>query len=391
HGFAFAIFYTLAGIPIGYLADRGDRRLIITAGLAAWSAMTVACGLARNFWQFFAARVGVGVGEAALSPAAYSLITDLVPRRQVGRALGAYGAGVYIGIGATFIFGGWLVDKLVASGGLTWWWLASLLPWQQIMILVGLPGLILAVAIFLLLPEPRKGIATTGQGPALDAPRLTQYLRDNWQFIASLFAGFAFVSLLFNGYVAWMAEYFLRTHDWSKAYTGFWLGIIMLVCGPLGMAAGGWATDWLARERPTTASLHVAMWGAVALLPWPPMATLVDSAELSAMLIAPIVFFSCFCFGPAIVALQMTTPVRLRAQLSALYLFVVNISGIGFGGTAIALVSDKILLDEARIGEAMAIVGSVSIVLAVIFLATARRLKLEQRGNAVAAERLSST
>lgn len=379
HGFAFAIFYTLAGVPIAYLADRYDRRLLITVGVAAWSVMTMVCGLARSFWQLFAARVGVGVGEAALSPAAYSLITDLVPRHQLGRALSAYGAGVYLGTGATFIFGGWLVDRLVSAGGLTWGFFPDLLPWQQVMILVGLPGVVLATVMLVFLPEPmRRTYASPQCADAALAHSLMSHLATNWRFIGSLFAGFAFVSLLFNGYVAWMAEYFLRAHHWSKTDTGFLLGMIMLIFGPLGMAVGGWATDRLARVRPTTASLQVALWGALALLPWPPIATMMASAVWSAVLVVPIIFFSCFCFGPAVVAIQVNTPPAVRAQVSALYLFIVNLSGIGLGGTAIALVSDHILQDESRIGEAMAVVGSVAIVLAVVFLMVAQRLKSDE-------------
>lgn len=362
HGLAFAILYTTVGIPIGVLADRHNRPRIIAIGIALWSLMTALCGAARNFTHLFAARVGVGIGEAALSPAAYSLITDLAPKHQVGRALGAYGAGVYLGIGTTFLVGGWLVDALVARGGLDWWLLANLAPWQQVFVLVGLAGLPVALAALLMLPEPRKGVrlSESSRNAALGP-----YLRKNWRFIAALFLGFSFISLLFNGFLAWLAEYYLRAHGWSKSRTGVWIGLIMLLAGPLGMAAGGWLTDVWRRRRPITSPVHVGFWGAVALLPWPVWATVVDSPELSLAGIAPIIFFSCFCFGPAVTAIQLTTPPELRAQLSAVYLFVVNLAGIGLGGTAIAFVSDHVLKDESKIGTAMAIVGTAAVLLGV--------------------------
>lgn len=369
HGLAFAIFYTIAGIPIGMLADRYNRPRLIAAGIALWSVMTIACGAARSFLHLFAARVGVGIGEAALSPAAYSLITDVTPPNQVGRALSAYGAGVYLGIGATFLVGGWLVDSLVASGGVEWPLLEGLAPWQQIFVLVGLPGLPIALAALLLLPEPRRTPRAPGSP---DSRGLAAHLRRNWKFVTALFLGFSFISLLFNGYLAWLAEYFLRAHGWSKSRTGVWIGIIMLTAGPLGMAAGGWITDIWRRRRPVTAPVHVGLWGSVALLPWPLWATTVDSPELSLLGIAPIIFFSCFCFGPAVAAIQLSTPPGLRAQLSAIYLFVVNLAGIGLGGTAIALVSDNLLGDEERIGDAMAMVGTGAVLLGVVTLWLAR-------------------
>lgn len=370
-GLAFAVLYTLAGIPIAALADRADRARIIAAGIATWSVMTILCGYSRTFWQLFIARVGVGIGEAALSPPAYSLITDLAPRPQLARALAAYGAAVYVGTGFTFLFGGWLVDSLVDSGGLDWWWLRDFATWQQVMILVGLPGIPIAAAALFFLPEPRRG---GGGAHAGEVGALLPFLAANWRFIAALFAGFSFVSLLFNGYLAWVAEYFLRAHGWSKSRTGLWIGSILLVCGPLGMAVGGWATDAMLRRRPVSAPVRVGLLGALLLLPWPLWATVVRDPWLSLAGIVPIIFLSCLCFGPAVVAIQLTTPAGLRARVSAVYLFAVNIAGIGLGGTAIAAVSDSLLGNEARIGEAMAIVGTVAILLAVLCLWVARNI-----------------
>lgn len=371
-GFAFAVLYTLAGIPIAALADRFDRAKIIAAGIGLWGAMTVLCGFAGTFWQLFAARVGVGIGEAALSPPAYSLITDLTPRRQLARALAAYNVAVYVGVGFTFVVGGWLVDALVSSGGVSWPWLSGFAPWQQVMILVGLPGIPMAIAAYALLPEPRR--STVRLAHAEPSQPLLPFMLSDWRFLCALLAGFSFVSLLFNGYLAWLAEYFLRAHGWSKSQTGFWIGVVMLVCGPLGLAVSGWATDSLLQRRPQAAPVHVGLRGAVALLPWPMWATVVGDPWLSLVGIALIIFFSCFCFGPAVVAIQLSTPPGLRARVSAVYLFAMNLAGIGVGGTVIAAVSDHILKDEARIGDAMALVGSSAIVLGILFLWMARRI-----------------
>lgn len=371
HGFAFAIFYTLLGVPFGRWADRGDRRRIVALGIFLWSLATAACGLAKSFVQLFLARIGVGVGEAALSPAAYSLIADLVPRAQLGRALGVYGAGVYLGIGATFAGGGWLVTELAAAGPATLPLLGMLQPWQLAFLGVGLPGVVLALVAALCLPEPRDA----GHSAAASVPRapLLPYLRRHRGFLLAHFLGFAMLTMAFNGYLTWAAEYFLRAHGWSKALSGGWLGLVILVAGTAGMLIGGSACDRRARAGDPRAALTVAVAASAFLLPWPFWTTRVADPWLSLLGFAPIVFGSSLAFAAAITGLQTAVPPRLRGQVSALYLFVVNLAGIGFGGTAVALVSDGWLRDEARLGDAMAIVGSVAVLLALPLLTVARR------------------
>lgn len=375
HGLAFALFYTVLGVPIGRLADRGDRRRIIAVGVFVWSLMTALCGLARGFGALFAARAGVGVGEAALSPAAYSLISDLYPKRSAGRALGVYGAGVYVGIGATFAGGGWLVARLAEAGPRSVPLVGTMQPWQQAFLLVGLPGVLLALAIWRLLPEPRRAARGAEPSPRAVPPDsgLRPYLRRSWPFLLLHFAGFSMLTIAFNGYLAWTPEYFLRAHGWDKATTGLWLGLIIILAGAGGMLLGGAVTDILAARGDRRASMTAALFGTGLLLPWPLWATFQESAVLALAGLVPIVFFSSFCFGPAVVALQQEAPPGVRGQVAALYLFVVNLAGIGFGGTAVALVSDYLLRDEARIGEAMAFIGAPAAFMALMFVVFARR------------------
>lgn len=368
-GLAFALFYTVLGVPMARWADRGDRPLLIAAGVFVWSVMTAAGGLARSFGELFAARVGVGVGEAALSPAAYSLIADLIPRRRLGLALGIYGAGVYVGIGLTFIVGGALVERLQQAGPVTLPVVGALAPWQQAMMLVGTPGILLAVLLGLLLPEPRR--ASAAKRRATDRLPLLPYLRAHANYLGLLFLGFAMLTMVFNGYLTWLAEHFLREFDWAKGRTGFALGVLILIAGVGGMLAGGATIDRLTRRGVDGAALKVALFGVLALLPWPWWATLAASPAMVLTGITPIVFFSSFSFGPAIVSIQTDTPPALRAQISAVYLFVVNLAGIGFGGTAVALTAE--LSFSGRLGPAMALVGTLGVVFAAAALALAVR------------------
>ncbi len=361
-GLAFALFYSLLGIPLGWWADRGNRPRIIALGIVLWSGMTILCGFATGFSGLFAARVGVGIGEAALGPAAYSLIAELYPRHKIGRALAIYGAGVYFGIGISFAAGGWLIEQLgqVSLG---------LAPWQAAFVLVGLPGLILAPLIALHLKDPRSGL---GAGVSTSGPALMPWLRSHWRFIVPHFLGFAMLTMAFNGYLAWGAEYFFRAFGWSKANGGLALGLLVLFAGIGGMLSGGIVTDARTRAGDRRAPMSAAFGGALAMLPFPLLATTTGSPWLSLAALFPIIAGSAFCFGPAITALQLATPPGLRGRVSALYLLVVNLAGIGFGGTAVALVSDRMLKDEALIGLAMGAVGGAGLMLAVPLLWLAR-------------------
>ncbi|MFQ5636261.1 MAG: MFS transporter, partial [Gammaproteobacteria bacterium] len=167
-GLAFAVFYALVGIPIGRWADRYSRRWIIGVGIFLWSVMTAGCGLAKNFWQLFLARVGVGVGEAALSPAAYSMISDYFPRHKLGRALGVYQAGAFVGAGLSFLVGGLVIRYVMGAEGLSLPLIGEVRPWQMVFFAVGFPGI--AVALLMRTvgePERRGKLAGHGQDSAV--------------------------------------------------------------------------------------------------------------------------------------------------------------------------------------------------------------------------------
>ncbi len=371
HGLAFAIFYTLLGIPIGRLADRANRRNIIAIGVAFWSLATVCCGLVRSFWQLFAARVAVGVGEAALSPAAYSMLADLFPRERLGRAIGIYSSGVFVGIGLSFIIGGMLIGAIEARGGLTLPLVGHLQAWQATFLIVGAPGILVALAM-LTLREPKR----LGRDPTVASMPIAEVLRyvlRHRRVYLLHFFGFAMITLLFNGIMAWAAEYFIRIHGVPRATIGPQLGILTVIFGGLGIVCGGLYSDWLASRGHTDAPIRAGLTGAVLLLPVAVAATLVPDPRFSLALFAPLLFFVSFPFGPAAAGLQIMTPPAMRAQMSAVYLFVVNLTGIGFGGTATALVTDFVFADDMMLHWSIATVAAVGGVLSVLLLALARR------------------
>ncbi len=379
HGFAFAIFYTLLGFPIGRLADRGNRVAIIVAGIGTWSLFTAACGLARNFWQLFFMRVGVGVGEAALNPCAYSIIADSFPQRLLSRALSAYVVGTYLGFGVAFIVGGMVVGGVSESPTTHLPLLGEVRTWQAAFIYVGLPGLLVMALVGLTVREPsRHGLmrGAGGDGPpspgepvGVPIPVLLRFIRRNRRTLICHVLGFGCIGVLVNGLVLWTPSYFVRSHGWTVAEAGVLYGLVLATLGPAGILMGGWAADrWDGTEPRGGPLLAAAGFTALGIVP-AFISTLVADAHVSLALIAVLVFCTSAPWGVAVSALQQFTPNEMRGQISALYLFFVNIIGIGMGPTLIALATDHAFGDDAMLRYAMSLVAGASALLATAILA----------------------
>lgn len=361
HGIAFAVFYCALGIPIARLSDQFSRRWIILLGMLIWSAMTALCGLAKNFLHLFVARVGVGVGEAALSPAAYSMIADSFPPKTLGRALGVYSSGVFFGAGIAFMIGGAVIGALEATPTIALPLVGEVRSWQVVFFLVGAPGVLFAL-LLLTVPEPqriksRRMVPTNQAEPGLSA--LGEYLKNNRATVAGHFAGFSLLAIVFNGYVAWGPTQLIRDFGVSAGDAGRALGAVIFLFGGSGIIMGGVVADRLAKRGLSDANMRAGVIASVGLLPACLAAPLLGTFSASIAAYAAFFFFSSFPYGAAAAALQLMAPPDLRARLSALYLLVLNLVGIGFGPVVIGMVSDSILGGKEHIGLAMALIGAV--------------------------------
>ena len=371
-GFAFAIFYTFVGIPMGRLADRGDRRRIIAWGIFFWSIATAACGLARTYWQLFLARVGVGVGEAALSPAAYSMLADYFPPHQRSRAIGVYSMGVYLGIGLAAIIGGAVVGGLADRPPLQVPLVGELASWHIAFLIVGLPGVLLALWVRTLREPIRRGI-TADTRSEVPLAEVIGFLRANRLLFAGHFLGFSLLALAFNAVAFWMPPYLQRVHGLSPAEFGTPFGLILAIGGAAGIYAGGVFADLLRRRGVADAELWPGIAGALAIWPLGVLTAQADSGEAALAWFAAFMFASSFPFAAAAAGLQAAAPNRLRGQVSALYLFSVNLAGIGLGSFLTGFINDYVFGDELRIGDSLAWIVAVSAPLAALLLVGARR------------------
>lgn len=359
-GMAFAVFYTFLGIPLGRVADRYNRRNLIAAGIFVWCVMTALCGLARNFWQLFLARVGVGVGEAALSPAAYSLISDLFAREQLGRAIAIYSFGLPIGSGLALLIGGYAIAQIAAMPSLSIPGYGVLSAWQVTFLLVGLPGLLVGLLV-LAMREParrnRLAPAPSAHGAAAPAELmgLLAFIGSSRRLLLCQFGGLSLLVIIVYGCTAWMPTFFIRIHGWTATEIGYAYGLIFLTCGTGGLYTGGWLADRWWRAGRTDAHLRVVLCSLLTMTPCFVALPLVPDAWLALALLAMATFTSSLHGGVAGAALQLITPNELRGQMTAVYFFIANLVGLGLGPSAVALLTDYGFGDPAALGASLAV------------------------------------
>ncbi len=329
-GLAFALFYTVLGIPIARFADRSStsRPAVIAVSLAIWSGMTALCGLAQNFSQMLLARIGVGVGEAGCTPPAHSLISDIVPPEKRSSALAFYSLGIPIGTLMGMVIGGILADFV---------------GWREAFLIVGLPGVALALVVWFVLKDPRRSDAqmilrNQNQPAALPLMDALRVVMSSRAFVLLLFAGSA-ASFLSYGKTTWTTIFFQRTHDLTPGEVGLWFGIVGGVGGIVGTVLGGYLADRFGAKN----RRHVLSAPAIGMALAVPLALLAynsPSWPMALVLLFLPTMFNSFYYGPTYSAAQGLVPIRARAIAAATLLFFQNLIGLGLGPLFFGMLSD---------------------------------------------------
>ncbi len=371
-GFSFAVFYCLFGLPLGRLADSRRRTVIIAAGCFVWSLMTAACGLARNYWHLLLLRMGVGIGEATLSPAAYSLITDYFPKERLATALSVYTTAIHIGTGFAFIFGGAVVAFVGSESSMTLPIVGSLRPWQTVFFIVGVPGLAL-VLLMRTVREPARRALNRARTSVASSAAASIPLGEVWCYFAANKGtllchclGFTLSSL--TSYTTWGPTLFIRNYGWSAAEAGIVSGLLMSTVGVLGILAGGHFADHLARRGYADANMRLGLIATLAWFPTGILFPLMPTGLSAVALLIPTYFMVSAPWGAAAAALQQVVPDRMRGQAAAVYLLAVNLIGLGVGPTAVALLTDFVFEDDSALNLSLLIVGTVSHIAAALLL-----------------------
>ena len=366
-GFAFSVFYALMGLPLARIADGWSRRTLMAIGIAVWSVMTALCGLAQGFWSLFLARVGVGVGEATLSPSAFSLISDLFPRRILGIALSVFTLGVTLGSGLAYLIGGKVIGLVATLGVVDVPLLGALEGWRLTFLVVGMPGLAIAALMLLAVREPpRRG--HDAAVPVVPFAEVLRFVRARRRAVGCHIVGVSLFVLVVYGNNIWGPSYLMRTFGIARGEAGMLFGLIMLIAGSAGLLLAGFVADrWYARGR-ADAYTRVIMLSALGMLPFALLLGVATSLPLALASLALATFFSAFQGGIAAGTLQLMTPNAMRARVAALYFLTANLVGLGLGPTVVALFTDFVFGDEAAIGKSLAATAAVFIPLAVAIM-----------------------
>jgi MFS family permease len=383
-GLSFAMFYTVFGIIIGRLADRANRRNIIITGIALWSLLTALCAGVKTYTQFFVARMGVGVGEATLSPSGYSIITDYFPKRKLAIAMSVFTMGIFLGSGLALAIGAVLVAKLPTTGMLRVPLFGEIYHWQQLFLIIGLPGLIISLLMFTIREPARKdALIREGISTKLSLKESLSIIFEHPKTYLSICLGTAFTAFVSYGTTAWVPTYFNRTFDWPVPKAGFSFGLVLLAGSILGVLWGGWYADNLKSKGIHNGRIRVGLIAAGAILLSCFIPLINNPNVVLALLFIP-AFFIASPMGASTTAIQELMPNQVRALASAIFLFMLNMIGLGLGPYLVAFFTDSVFHDEKAIRFSLVALYVIGGALGLLFYAIGTngyKKVMEQRAN----------
>ncbi|MBV6417651.1 MAG: Hexuronate transporter [Steroidobacteraceae bacterium] len=364
-GFAFVLFYTLAGIPIARFADRASRKGIIAVSLAAWSVLTAASGLVRSFAQLAAIRVFVGIGEAGCNPSAHSLISDYYPPRRRATALSVYACGVYVGSAIAFLAGGWLLTRY---------------DWRTAFFVAGLPGLVLAIVVGLTVRELPRGHAEGRTGAVAPAPlaEVIRFLLARRAFVLIVF-GTAVQSLSGYAVINWGPTFLARVYQMSWSEIGASLGWVIGIGGTFGALLGGRLADYMGR-RDVRWYMRLPALQSLLAVPFIIGFTLFAKPAHALASFVPFYVLTAMYVGPMFAMVQGLVELRMRATAAAIMLFITNLVGLGVGPLLVGVLNDRVfgpLYGVAGIRYSLLTVGVLGGLSSLLFWSASRRLRDE--------------
>jgi MFS family permease len=369
-GPAFAIFYGLFGWPLGWAADRYPRRWVIYLGVTFWSLAATASGLAQSFVALLLCRIGVGAGEASLTPAAYALMGDRFPKRRLTTAMSIYQTGSMVGTAAAFAIGGLVIHfaEQLASTHIPF--IGPVAPWQLTLILTGSPSILLALLVFTFSEPERRHLRQ--RGPGVDRTRFLRFMRDERALLLPMALGFSLMVMLGTALIAWVPAYITRDFGWPPERYGPLLGLVSIISG-VTMVAKGWVVDWLYARGMRDAHLRFYTWLVVLALPVAIasftvrdiIAFLILYGALQVLVVQFIVYVAA--------TVHLVTPSDLRAQTIAVFISIFSLLGSGLGPLSAAMITDYVLGDPNKLGTSLLIMSVVCLPAAWICLRIALR------------------
>jgi MFS family permease len=357
-GASFAIFMTLCALPVGRMVDTFSRTRLLSIGIVLWSLATAGSGLSRDFPTLLLCRIGVAVGEAVMIPSAYSMIGDRFAHERQGLALGIFTLGSFVGVGLAMILGSAVLGILPDQ--VTLGFVGTLKDWQLVFVGLLVPGLIMAAVIYRT-REPSRETAEPAPPVRLAAGWLVARL----PALGPVYFAMAFVAMAMFALMAWVPASYERRFHVEAEHVGHALGFIFAIAGALGTVAGGALGDWLAARLPYGRLLLYVI-GSLGAIPAVLASQFAPAIDVSLAFLAVALFFITLAIAAGPASLQQVTPRRLRGLQAAVAGLLVNLLGLGIGPSAVAMVTDYGLQDEARLNVSLAIVLSGTLLISLV-------------------------
>lgn len=350
-GFAGVVFYALIGIPAARLADRYNRKWLLAASIMVWSAATAACGVAGTFWQFFAARFGIGAGESINGPLSYSLLADYFPPNRLPRGIAIYNVGLQGGGALSLLLGAFLIQLFAKTPVMDVPLVGPVRDWQMVFIITGLIGLPVTLLVMALSEPPRRSArlsAVMGM-EAKDASlmEVLAYLLRNWRLYGPMFLGLSLTSIHMMGMGNWIAAFFARTYGWQPSTFGSYSGLLTLVLAAPALIGAIWVNELFHKRGHADTNMRVMAMGITAAAPFMIAAPLMPSPWLALIFNAIGPAFMLVAAPSLNTALQIVTPNEMRGRVTAIYLFIMLAAGGSIGPTLFAFLTEHVFGDPA--------------------------------------------
>ena len=376
HGASFALFYTITGLFLGKIVDTKSRVKIIAFSVFLWSLATAVSGISRSFFQLFLARVFVGVGEAGLSPATYSLLGDLFDAKKRSLAFAIYGAGIYLGTGLAFLLGGKLVGYLSGLPPTDLPFFGEIYSWQIAFFIFAAPGIFLSILFYFFVAEPvRGGQENTAilSAPAKEAAPVSfreffRHYRANLKPYLGHNLGYGLHMMFSYSFLAWVPAMLMRVHGLEIGEVGLYIGLSLLICGPAGSFSGAALSNYFAKRGVSDSQLRISAIGSLLLGLFGALSASLDNTQVSIAAAAAAIFFMGLPAGLNGATLQTITPPHFRGQAGASFLLIGNILGLGFGPLLVALLTDYVFSDQSMVHYSLQVFALTTMPLSAILL-----------------------
>lgn len=359
-GLAFSLLYAFLGVPVGMLADRTVRKRIIGYGVVFWSVATALCGFAGSYALLFAARMGVGVGEATLSPSAHSFLSDAFPPVKLARAMAIYTMGISLGGGMAYLIGGTVVAAVAQADTTHLPLIGALRPWQMAFLIVAAPGILVAALVAMVREPARRSLVDAGAaGSRPSFKAVLSFVMANWRAFVPIYFTTAILGILGYSLSSWFPTLLIRNYHLSAGTAGLYMGVIYLVLGSAGSISGGLLSEFFARRGKADANLRTVGIISAALVIPGVLAPIAGVFWATVALLCVLVFLANAFYGSSIAALQLATPNAMRATNSALHLLVNNLIGLSIGAAAVPLINATLFSGSTNVAPALALIAGV--------------------------------